>query len=122
MPLQEYQLDHAAFDLWLMGEGEDNRAELDKVKRILPIVLEECCSPVQKKYIMHYFVDGMSMPQIAVMYDLATSTVCRTINRGLTRAYKALRFVSPLFIKQPQRRGYMTWGGGMPIREEIDHE
>lgn len=114
MALEEYQLCHAAFDLWLMGESEDNRAELDKVKRILPIVLDECCSPVQKKYIMHYFVDGMSMPQIAERYELAPSTVCRTINRGLTRAYKALRFVSPLFIKQPQRRGYMTRNGGKP--------
>lgn len=112
MAIEEYQLSHAAFDLWLMGDGEDNRAELDKVKRILPIVLEECCTPVQKTYIMHYFVDKMPVTQIAEVYGLDHSTISRTINRGLTRAYKHLRFVSPLFIKQPQRRGYMTRNGG----------
>lgn len=114
MALEEHQLTNAAFDLWLMGEGEDNRAELDKVKRILPIVLDECCTPVQKTYIMHYFVDNMPMPQIAEIYGIDRSTVSRTINRGLSSAYKALRFVSPLFIKQPQCRGYMTRNGGKP--------
>lgn len=114
MAMQEYQLDHAAFDLWIMGEGEDNRAELDKLKRILPIVLDECCTPVQKTYIMHYFVDNMPTTKIAEQYGLDTSTVSRTIHRGLNRAYKHLRFVSPLFIKQPQRRGYMTRNGGRP--------
>lgn len=111
MALEEYHLIHAAFDLWLTSEGEDNRAELDRVKRILPIVLDECCTALQKNYIMHYFVDRMTTPQIAKEYGVATSTVTRTIHRGLDRAYHVLRFVSPLFIKAPNIRGYLRNGG-----------
>lgn len=111
MALEEYQLIHASFDLWIAGEGEDNRAELDKLKRILPIVLDECCTVMQKEYILRYFVDRMNIPRIAERYGVDKSTVSRTIHRGLDNAYKALRFVSPLFIKAPQRRGYLRNGG-----------
>jgi len=114
MALEEYHLIHAAFDLWLTSEGEDNRAELDKLKRILPIVLDECCTVTQKEYILRYFVDRLKMPQIAKLYGVDVSTVSKTIHRGLTNAYKALRFVSPLFINAPQRRGYLTRNGGTP--------
>lgn len=108
MALQEYQLDHATFDLWLMGEGEDNRVELDKVKRILPIILDECCTATQKAYIIRYFVDKMPIPRIAKEYGVNKSTVSRTIRAGLDRAYGYLRFASPLFIKSPQKRGYLS--------------
>ena len=111
MALEEYQLIHASFDLWLMGEGEDNRAELDRVKRILPIVLDECCTATQKTYIMHYFADKIQIPQIAKRYGVDKSTVSRTIHRGLDNAYHVLRFVSPLFIKAPNKRGYLRNGG-----------
>lgn len=114
MVMQEYQLDHAAFDLWIMGEGEDNRVELDKVKRILPIVLDECYTATQKAYIMRYFVDKTPIPRIAEEYGVNKSTVSRTIRVGLDRAYGYLRFVSPLFVKTPQRRGYLSRKGGTP--------
>ena len=107
MAVSEQTLDYAAFDLWLMGEGEDNRVELEKLKRVLPIVLEECCTEKQRTYIMHYFVDQMSIPEIAAMYQRDKATISKTIHRGLATAYKYLRFVSPLFVKQPQRRGYL---------------
>lgn len=115
MALEEYQLIHAAFDQWLQaGTLTGNQADIEKLKRILPIVLEECCTQTQKTYIEHYFVDGMSMHQISEKYGLCPSTVSRTIKRGLGRAYKYLRFASPLFIRQPQRQGYTTRNGGRP--------
>lgn len=112
MALTELQLDQAAFDLWLMGEGEDNRADLEKMKRVLPIVLEECCTEKQRAYIMHYFVERMTMDAIADLYGINRSTVSRTIHRGIDTAYGYLRFVSPLFIRQTKRRGYLTRNGG----------
>lgn len=102
--LTELQLQHAAFDLWILSEGEDNRVELEKLKRVLPIILDECVTVTQKKYMMHYFVDRLTVSSIAEMYELEPSTVSRTIHRGIKSAYKYLRFVSPLFINVPQRR------------------
>lgn len=110
MALEEYQLAQAAFDLWLASEGEDNRAELERVKRILPIVLDECCTVTQKTYIMHYYAEQMSMPDIAERYGVDASTVSKTIRRGLDNAYKPLRFMSPLFMRLPPRRRMLRGG------------
>ena len=108
MALNDMQLTYAAFDLWLGSNGEDNRAELERVKRMLPMILEACCTDVQLKYIMHYFADGMTMEQIADRYFVTISTVSRTIRRGIDNAYPYLKFCSPLFIKQPKKRGYLV--------------
>jgi len=108
MALTDLELQHAAFDLWVSSEGEDNRVEMERVKRMLPIVLNEVCTVTQKEYIMEYFVDRLSMRQIAELHDVNPSTVSRTIKRGMDKAYSYLRFVSPLFMKIPQRRGYLS--------------
>ena len=108
MAASDLQLQHAAFELWLNAEGEDNRADLERLKRVLPAVLAECVTETQRQYILHYFVDRMTQKQIGERYGVNPATVSRTINRGLDRAYRYLRFVSPAFIKAPRRRGYLS--------------
>ena len=44
--LSDMELTHAAFDLWLGEQGESNRSELDRVKKILPLVIAECCTDI----------------------------------------------------------------------------
>lgn len=102
------RLDRAAFEQWIQGEGGDNRAELDRLKKVLPAVLAECVTETQRQYIIHYFVDQLTMKQIGERYGVNPATVSRTIHRGLDRAYRYLRFVSPAFIKAPRRRGYLS--------------
>lgn len=116
--LNELQLDKAAFDLWISAEGTDNIAELERVKRILPMILEECCTENQLKYIVHYFVDQMTIAEIAERYCVNKATVSRAIHAGLDKAYPYLKFCSPLFINAPKKRGYLRrsvkkvkWGG-----------
>ena len=108
MAASDLQLQHAAFELWLNAEGEDNRADLDRMKKALPAVLAECVTETQRQYILHYFVDRMTQKQIGELYGVNTATVSRTIHRGLNNAYRYLRFVSPAFIKAPRRRGYLS--------------
>lgn len=108
MAASDLQLQHAAFDLWLNAEGEDNRADLERLKKALPAVLAECVTETQRQYILHYFVDRMTQKQIGELYGVNTATVSRTIHRGLNNAYRYLRFVSPAFIKAPRRRGYLS--------------
>ena len=108
MAASDLQLQHAAFELWLNAEGEDNRAALHRLKRALPAVLAECVTETQRQYILHYFVDRMTQKQIGELYGVNTATVSRTIHRGLNNAYRYLRFVSPAFIKAPRRRGYLS--------------
>ena len=108
MAASDLQLQHAAFELWLNAEGEDNRADLERLKKALPAVLAECVTETQRQYILHYFVDRMTQKQIGELYGVNTATVSRTIHRGLNNAYRYLRFVSPAFIKAPRRRGYLS--------------
>lgn len=108
MDAAELRLERAAFEQWLKMGCNDNRAELDRLKQVLPVVLAECVTETQRVYIQHYFVDRLKTPQIAAMYGVDPSTVSRTINRGLDRMYRYLRFVSPVVIKAPQRRGRLS--------------
>ena len=85
-----------------------NRAELDRLKRALPVVLAECVTETQRQYILNYFVDRMTQKQIGDRYGKNPATVSRTIHRGLDRMYRYLRFVSPAFIQAPKRRGNVS--------------
>lgn len=107
MDAAELRLERAAFEQWLQGEGGDNRAELDRLKRALPVVLAECVTETQRQYIIHYFVDQLTMKQIGERYGVNPATVSRTIHRGLDRMYRYLRFVSPAFIQAPNRCSYL---------------
>jgi len=106
--LTDLQLIHAAFDLWLHEDGTDNLVDINRAKRMLPIVLDECVTVVQRDYIIKYYIDGMNCSEIAELYRIDKSTVSRTIRRGIKNAYGYLRFVSPLFVKAPKPRGYIT--------------
>lgn len=108
MDAAELRLNRAAFEQWLQGEGGDNRAELDRLKRALPVVLAECVTETQRQYILNYFVDRMTQKQIGERYGKNPATVSRTIHRGLDRMYRYLRFVSPAFIQAPKRRGNVS--------------
>lgn len=108
MDAAELRLERAAFEQWLQGEGGDNRAELDRLKRALPVVLSECVTETQRQYILNYFVDRMTQKQIGERYGKNPAIVSRTIYRGLDRMYRYLRFVSPAFIQAPKRRGNLS--------------
>ena len=108
MDAAELRLNRAAFEQWLKMGCNDNRAELDRLKRALPVVLAECVTETQRQYILHYFVDRMTQKQIGERYGVDHSTVSRTIHRGLDRMYRYLRFVSPAFIQAPKRRGNVS--------------
>ena len=112
MASSDLLMDHAAFDLWLTAEGGDNFAELSRVKRILPIVLEECVTEKERRYIMAYFVERKKVSEIAQEFGVNQSSVSRGIKRGLNKAYRYLRFVSPLFIRAPQKRSYLRREAG----------
>lgn len=108
--LSDFQLTHAAFEMWLQADGADNIADLERAKRILPLVLDECVTATQRDYILKYYIDKMTTIEIADFYGVNKSTVSRTIHRGLDKAHGYLRFVSPLFIHTPKKRTPMSNG------------
>ncbi|OUN08367.1 hypothetical protein B5G43_03030 [Flavonifractor sp. An92] len=107
MAATDATLDRAAFELWVRSDGADNLADLDRLRHVLPLVLEECCTATQQLYIQRYFIDRWSVAQIAAMYGVNKSTVSRGIHRGMDRAHKYLRFLSPLFMRSQPARQYL---------------
>ena len=108
MDTTQYKMDRAAFKSWLLSGAEDNSVELSDAIKLVPIVLNECVTETQRTYIIHHFVDCMSVTEIAQMYDLHPSTVSRTIHRGIDRIYKYLRFSSPAFFNVRKPQGYLN--------------
>lgn len=97
----DYIFELAAFNQWTCKQGGGNREDLERAKRYIQIVLNEVITPVQRKYIICYYVDQKNMEEIAREFGVSRSTVSRTIKRGRKKAYNCLRFASPLFINSP---------------------
>jgi len=97
------QLDHLAFELWKLEDREDTQEILAHAKRALPMILE-ILTPTQREYITKYFLEGMTLRAIAAECGVEFTTVSRTINRGLDRAFRYLQFTSPYFMKIHRER------------------
>lgn len=114
----DFQLDQAAYDHWLNAEGTDNLADLERAKRMLPIVLNECVTATQRDYIIKYFIDGMKVREIAELYGVNQATVSRTIRRGLDKASGYLRFVSTTFVNATKQRRRISNGRKRQRKEQ----
>ena len=106
--LREQQLEKASFDLWLTAGDTGNQSDIDRLRRILPIAMKECCTEKQMLYITRFFVDGMMMKDIAVLYGVNKSNVSRGIRLGLRRMRDHLKFCSPELYAAMPRQGMLT--------------
>lgn len=79
------------------SENEEHISEWDRLKKALPIILEEACSEKQRLYIVEYFVNGKNINEIAKTYGVCKSTVSRQIHKGLSNMHGYLRCISPYF-------------------------
>lgn len=81
-----------AIALWQQENGEDNSIQMHRLKRNLLRALERELTQRQRDFVTMYFIDGLSMTQIASAYGVNVSTVSRTIKRGKYRLEKCLRY------------------------------
>lgn len=102
--MEDWQEDRRQFEQWMLSERGDNRKELERMKKIIPAILEECVTEKQRTYMLHYFVEQKNVCEIAEMYDINVSTVSRGIHRGLERVYRYIRFAAPGFEKYGQEK------------------
>lgn len=98
------QLDFISYNLWLNEQGSSNSEELERVKKLLNKALQECVTDKQRTYLTLYFVNKLSVSEIASLCSVNSSTVSRVIHSGLHRLYTCLRFSSPIFINCSERK------------------
>lgn len=71
--LTDQQLKQASFGLWLAEDSTDNHADILRVKRMVPIVMKECCTEKQMLYITHF------SPGRSPFMTILTFCVCRLV-------------------------------------------
>lgn len=79
-------------DVHAFFQGGTNAGELNRMKESLRRALNEDITEKQRRYLMHYYGDGMSMEQIGARYGVDKSTISRTIKRGEGRLRRCLRY------------------------------
>ncbi len=72
--------------------SSDNCEEHQHLKRNLIRALQEEVTPLQRKYLLLYYSEGLNMREIADRFGVERSTVSRTIHRGEERLRRCLRY------------------------------
>ncbi|GHU53689.1 hypothetical protein FACS1894132_06570 [Clostridia bacterium] len=69
-----------------------------RMKKILEKTIEKNCTLKQKEYIEMYLYQKKSIPEIAKIKGLTTSTVSITINRGFKRAERVINSIPKEYL------------------------
>ena len=117
--MEEWQADRRQFERWLLAEDGDNREELERLKKVLPVILDECVTERQRQFIIHRFVEKRKIYEIAEMYGVNKSTVSRVIHAGLNNVYRYLRFVSPQYMNVKQVKVNLAKGMKYRKRKKV---
>lgn len=86
---RELFLDLAA---WKQTQGEDNREQLDRLRRNLGRARRQELTARQQQMLHLYYDQGLTMPQIARELQVSKSSVSRTLARGRERLRKYLQY------------------------------
>jgi RNA polymerase sigma-70 factor (ECF subfamily) len=77
---------------FLSGLGEDNSREHSRLRANLSRAITEELTERQMQLITMYYIDGMSMKEIAKALSVNVSTVSRTLSRGRSRLRRCLKY------------------------------
>ena len=80
--------------------ADDNRDQMNRLKRNLTHALRQDITQRQREYMMLYYGRGMSMEAIAKELGVNKSTVSRTLKRGRQRLYRCLRYGAANLLEQ----------------------
>ena len=82
--------------------ADDNRDQMNRLKRNLTHALRQDITQRQREYMMLYYGRGMSMEAIAKELGVNKSTVSRTLKRGRQRLYRCLRYGAANLLEQAE--------------------
>lgn len=88
-----------AYKMWQQQGATSNTDNIQFAKQVLHLAINSELTNTQKKYINEYYINGLNTQQIAIKYGIDKSTVSRTINRGLSKLFRVLRYTSPYTLK-----------------------
>ena len=87
-----YRLDQLSFSAYLNEEAEDNQWQRQALRQALGRAIREELTGRQREVLLLYYLDQLTMQQVAERLDVNRSTVCRTLQRGEARLRRCLRY------------------------------
>ena len=85
-------LDLASLQSWQKETREDNSLRLERLRRNLPLAVEQELTPRQREVLNHFYFDGMGVTEIANAMGLHKSTVSRTLKRARAKLHQCLQY------------------------------
>lgn len=82
--------------------ADDNTNQINRLKRNLAHALRQDLTECQRKYMLLYYGQSMSMEAIAQQCGVNKSTVSRTLKRGRQRLYRCLRYGASNLLEQAE--------------------
>ena len=99
-------------------EGESHDEFLEHAKKAIMVAINEDLTEKQRKYYTQYYLNGISIPEIASMECVNKSTVSRTLTRATIKIHKAMRYSAPRFLhSQPNTKNRRPTGRFRRYRE-----
>lgn len=88
----EIESDKAQLSAWLTADTDRQDAEYEQMKRTIAMAIREELTQKQREYLTMYYVEKLTMEEIADSCGVNKSSVCRTINRAENRIAKVMRY------------------------------
>ena len=90
------------YAVWTNLMADDNRDQMNRLKRNLIHALRTDITAKQREYMMLYYGKCMSMEAIAEQLGVNKSTVSRTLKRGRQRLHRCLRYGAANLLEQAE--------------------
>ena len=100
-----YRLDELALHAYLDEEAEDNRWQRQALRQALARAIQEELTGRQREVLLLYYLEQLTMQQVAERLDVNRSTVCRTLQRGEARLRRCLRYGGERLLRRSQSQG-----------------
>ena len=100
-----YRLDQLSFSAYLNEEAEDNQWQRQALRQALGRAIREELTGRQREVLLLYYLDQLTMQQVAERLDVNRSTVCRTLQRGEARLRRCLRYGGERLLRRSESQG-----------------
>lgn len=94
----ELAMQTIAFQQWMMASRDRPDEDRSYALKMMGEAVKEELSPIQQTYILAYLVDGHTMQEIGDIYGVSKSSVSRTVNRGIEKLRRVLKYTNPKLL------------------------
>ena len=93
LSLDRFLEEDSAFSRYRQRDGADNSESLLRIKKLLPLILEQELSESQRDAVIRYYYQGEKIPQIARDLGVHKSTISRRIQTAQRRIRRAVQYL-----------------------------